>query len=102
MKGKDPRKSKKLLATAYHEAGHGVAAFLMKIRFSRLSIIEDEDSEGRMTGCRWTSKFNPEYDDRKILRRRVEARIILLLAGCVAGMIFASVKKRRSAGADFH
>jgi len=96
------RKPKSLMQTAYHEAGHGVAASLMKIRFTRLSIISDEDSLGRMSGSKWTSNFNPEYTDQKILRSRIERHIIVLLAGYAAVMIFAGVKNRQGAKSDFH
>jgi ATP-dependent Zn protease len=89
------------MQTAYHEAGHAVAAFLMKIRFTGLSIISDDDSFGRMAGSKWTSKFDPEHADKNILRSRIEARMIVLLAGYAAGMIFSGVKRRDGARKDF-
>jgi ATP-dependent Zn protease len=43
----------KLKKTAYHEAGHAVAAFAMSKRFKRVSTIPnpDKDSLGRLSGC---------------------------------------------------
>ena len=77
---------KKLKATAYHEAGHAVAAFAMGKRFKKVSVIpnSDEDSLGRVSGCGWKSKLNPEFDDGARVRNLVEAQIIILLAGPVA------------------
>jgi hypothetical protein len=95
------RELKGLMQTAYHEAGHAVAAFLMKIRFTGLSIISDDDSFGRMSGSKWTSKFAREHADKKILRSRIEVRMIVLLAGYAAGMIFSGIKRRDGARKDF-
>ena len=33
---------------AFHEAGHAVMAFLLKRRFTKISMIPDEDSSGRV------------------------------------------------------
>ena len=76
----------KLKKTAYHEAGHAVAAFAIGKRFRKASILPEADSLGRLTKCGWKSKLTPELDDyeRLRLRRMVEAEIIFCLAGAVA------------------
>ena len=76
----------KLKRTAYHEAGHAVGAFVMSKRFKKVSIIPNPDGEslGRLSGCVWNSKLNPEFDGGARLRHLVEAQIIIFLAGPVA------------------
>jgi hypothetical protein len=80
------KEQEKLKKVAYHEAGHAVAAFAMFRRFKKVSIIPipEEGTLGRLSGCQWASKLNPEFDDGARLRHKVEAEIILSLAGCVA------------------
>jgi hypothetical protein len=80
------KEREKLKKTAYHEAGHAVAAFAMSKRFKKVSIIPnpDENSLGRLSGCGWDSKLNPEFEGGPRLRYLVEAQIIILLAGPVA------------------
>jgi ATP-dependent Zn protease len=75
---------KKLKEVAYHEAGHAVAAFLMRRRFKKVSIIPEGNALGCLDGCGWRSKQNPEYDDVARLRNRIEGQIIISLAGPVA------------------
>ena len=43
--GKKPSKIEKI---AYHEAGHAVACHLLRRAFTRVSIIPDDDSLGRV------------------------------------------------------
>jgi hypothetical protein len=45
--------------TAYHEAGHAVIAHLHKRPFGRVSIVEDEQSLGRIEGGKWRGIFTP-------------------------------------------
>jgi hypothetical protein len=80
------KEREKLKKTAYHEAGHAVAAFAMSKRFKKVSIIPipDDNSLGRVSGCGWNSKLNPEIDEGVRLRHLVEAQIIIFLAGPVA------------------
>ena len=78
------REQEKLKKTAYHEAGHAVGAFAIGRRFNKVTIVPDDDTLGSLTGCGWGSKLSPELDEGARLRHRVEAEIILSLAGCVA------------------
>jgi hypothetical protein len=68
---------------SYHEAGHAVAAFVMRMRFTHLSIIPDEDSMGHTM----TSKlrdFQPDMARSRAGRDRYERYAIVSLAGLVA------------------
>ena len=68
---------------SYHEAGHAVAAFVMRMRFTHLSIIPDEDSIGHTM----TSKlrdFQPDVGRSRAGRDRYERYAMVSLAGLVA------------------
>jgi len=68
---------------SYHEAGHAVAAFVMRMRFTHVSIIPDEDS----TGHTMTSKlrdFQPDVARSRAGRDRYERYAMVSLAGLVA------------------
>jgi hypothetical protein len=68
---------------SYHEAGHAVAAFVMRMRFTHLSIIPDEDSIGHTM----TSKlrdFQPDVARTRAGRDRYERYAMVSLAGLVA------------------
>ena len=80
------KEREKLKKTAYHEAGHAVAAFILRKRFKKISIIPNpyENSLGRLSGCGWKSNLNPEFDEDGRLRHMVETQIIIFLAGPVA------------------
>lgn len=97
-------KHEKLKKTAYHEAGHAVAAFAMNKRFTRVSIIAnpDDNSLGRLLGCGWNSKLNPEFDGGVRLRNRVEAQIIVFLAGPVAEAKLTGHYNHIGASKDYH
>ncbi len=94
----------KLKKTAYHEAGHAVAAFALSKRFKKVSIIPSptEDSLGRLLGCDWDSKLNPEFDEGARLRHLVEAQIIIFLAGPVAEAKLTGRYNHVGASKDYH
>ena len=69
-------------ATAYHEAGHAVAAIEMGFKVSSVSIQPDEFSHGRTVHNNPLYRMNlnsHEHSDR--LRLRVERAVIIALAG---------------------
>ena len=51
---------KRECATAYHEAGHAVAAFLLRRRLRRATIIPDEDSLGHIRTGRAPPTLQPD------------------------------------------
>lgn len=68
---------------SYHEAGHAVAAFVLRMRFTHLSIIPDEDSMGHTM----TSKLRdirPDTVSSRAVRDRCERYAIVSLAGLVS------------------
>jgi hypothetical protein len=83
-------------ATAYHEAGHVVAAIIQGIRLGRkgTSIIPDVDSAGR-AHIRKGFKGNPEYEMSGSTRLGAERRAIVSLAGEAAQRKFRPSSIRR-------
>ena len=68
--------------TAYHEAGHAVAAVALGIGFDKVSVVDDRDTLGRIVlDQKWPHLrpgFNPDDpEDRRI----AESWILLALAG---------------------
>ena len=44
----DPEERRRTIA--YHEAGHAVVAFVLKVPFDQISVVSDGESAGRVTG----------------------------------------------------
>lgn len=87
------RISKELRATAYHEAGHAVASYLLRIGLKGASIIPDEDSEGRVRNYPQPALARADYGRSAPMRDRIERLVKVLLAGEITER-FISGKKR--------
>ena len=72
------------MCTAYHEAGHAVAACAMQRPIAEVSIIADLDSRGRCVHRPWPSSLPRGIEIEREESRRLEAEIITCLAGDVA------------------
>jgi hypothetical protein len=74
---------RRLRATAYHEAGHAVAAYMAGRRFTQVSVVPDDWSLGR---CTFASlrlyPLNGSGDHRG--RARIEREILIFCGGSVA------------------
>jgi len=71
-----------LKGTAYHEAGHAVAALLLGRRFKAISIEPDGDILGLVSGIAWPRAFRPDTDDiDSRARSNIEKRIMIAAAG---------------------
>ena len=101
--GKKPRRTKKLERIAYHEAGHAVAAFLVRRAFRYVTIKPGEDSLGHILFRKFSDSFRPdiEYDEHK-LRPPLEKVIITGLAGHAAESIYAGRNNWVGSRKDFH
>ena len=77
-----PARSAPSLMTAYHEAGHAVAAVALSIGLVRVSIVGDWDTLGQIAlNERWPH-LRPEFDPRDPRSRRIaESWILISLAG---------------------
>jgi len=95
-------KRKELEKTAYHEAGHAVAAFEMKRSFRHVTIEPDEESLGHIMFTKFRDSFRPDIDSYSKIRNPLEKAIITALAGPIAEQIFSGRKNLIGAGGDFH
>lgn len=91
--------SKQLRATAFHEAGHAVAAFHLGIVVKRVSIVRGEDHNGLVSSS-LPKGFDP---DSVNLRNRgiVESNIIMCLAGPIAEKHFTGRYNHVGARQDY-
>lgn len=101
MESKPPDEAE-LKATAYHEAGHAVAAIALKRDFGKVSI-EPSESEGDL-GHVLTPKppmsFWPGMPCRPEDKELIEADILVRLAGMPAEAIFTGRENHRGAEGD--
>ncbi|KPK69403.1 hypothetical protein AMJ82_05710 [candidate division TA06 bacterium SM23_40] len=77
-------KRKKKLEIAYHEAGHAVACYRLRVAFNYVTVEPTEDAWGHiMHPCNYLGKVS-EYDDDRRGRWKIEKNILVLLAGGAA------------------
>jgi hypothetical protein len=72
------RKERQLRATAYHKAGHAVAAWHFGLQFKQVTIEPSANNEtlGHVLHRRSTKWFNPDSDSGDRTRLRAERHII--------------------------
>ncbi len=77
------RRTKALESTAYHEAGHAVAAWKLGVRTKKLSIVPDaaDGSLGSHQHSPYFTGINLEFDDSPRAQRRVENIAIVCCVG---------------------
>lgn len=98
--------SKKLVSTAYHEAGHAAAHIILEIPFKKVTIIPEENSLGHVSFI-WRKKSVKKFDDYGILSPYDEIyfkkQMISDLAGGVAERKYLK-RKRFGVGSsgDWH
>jgi hypothetical protein len=92
---------RRLIAAAFHEAGHAVAAYHMKVRFRRIAIGRDRAKElgwlelwlTPQTAARGTVDVRTEH--------AIERSVIVLLAGSQAERMALGRAKYLGSGLDF-
>jgi hypothetical protein len=97
------QKERRLWLTAYHEAGHAVAYFLLGFRIARVSVIPDEGSLGHVRGYKKSRRtldfietvgaFPDRAESAKIARWHDE--VVCTLAGMEAVRLFMPGSKFR-------
>jgi hypothetical protein len=87
--------------TAYHEAGHAVAAIALRRAVTQVSIIPD-DVAGSLGHCahRKIDSFHPEWDSSDRTRSQVEREITTFLASGIAEAKFKGHRRRIGAATD--
>jgi ATP-dependent Zn protease len=92
-------KSETSRALAHHEAGHAVMAFRLGRGATKVSIIKDEVSLGRLIPTKLTS-FHPDIETDRRTRWRVEQSIRIYLAGPIAEEIYTGKTNIVGASSD--
>lgn len=94
-------RQRRLVAAAFHEAGHAVAAYHLHVRLRGISIGTDE---GGALG--WLDLWLPHVTSGEAENVRsaqaVERDIVVLLAGAQAERIGAGRSRRPAGGVDFY
>ena len=99
------KSTKRLSCTAHHEAGHAVAASMLALRVQRASIEPAEDYLGIVSHPRWPKHLTDALQfGRPTLSQiaRLEAHVIVLLAGGIAERQYRGRSNRVGAADDLH
>ena len=73
-----------LKSTAYHEAGHAVAAWHLGVRTKALSIVPEARSAGRHTHHSYFGGINLDWGDSPRAQRKAENMALVCCAGPAA------------------
>lgn len=73
--------------TAFHEAGHAVAACLHGYPFRLVTIEPRTASLGHVLFAKWSGEFHPDANNDRRTMRRVEVMVTTALAGNAAQWI---------------
>lgn len=103
MRSTRKSKLKKLERTAYHEAGHAAASYLLGRRISRVTIVPDY-KKGRLGHSvdHRLRNFFPEEDGSDRARLKVEREIMILIAGEEAEWFYSGRRNKEGAWSDRH
>ena|SRR5688572_8084672 len=82
-------------ATAYHEAGHAVAAFVTGLPVRIVRVSTDGGLVNHSSGFHRVPADTMKYDRPSLFRDRVERLIIVSMAGAEAQRIFSPKSWRR-------
>ena len=83
----------RLKRTAYHEAGHGVVAYLVRRSFRYVTIEKQEDSLGHVHFQKFREGFQPDVDIGPKIERTLEKEIMTGLGGLAAEKILTGRKR---------
>lgn len=94
--------SKKLECTAYHEAGHAVAAYRQHLRFRYVTIKPDEndDSLGHLLHRAFDKRFRPDIALTPKMVESIEKHIVNCFAGPIAEKKFTGRWNHTGASSD--
>lgn len=94
------RRTRERERTAYHEAGHAVMAHELGVKVTWVSIVEDQDTLGRM-GRRWERWMHEiDYNVTPYREAKVQRHIMVCYAGAAATKIQFNYGAWRGTGAD--
>ncbi len=75
---------KKLQATAHHESGHAVAAYLQELKFRKVTIEPEKDSLGHLLHRAFDKRFRPDLSLTDAVCASIERRVVNCFAGPIA------------------
>ena len=93
---------KKLEDTAYHEAGHAVARYLLGLRINHVTIIPEEGMLGHCDGGKGRRTFHPDINLNLRQRDYLEREVISTLAGGTAERRFGGQPNLKGSESDLH
>lgn len=96
------RRRSRLEGTAYHEAGHAVAAYLRNRRFTSVSIVAERETLGQCVFGNKPGVIELDAESYRRTRDRIETLIIVALAGVLAECVLTGRHNWRGAHADLH
>lgn len=96
------RRPSRVERTAYHEAGHAVAAYLRHLRFTSISIIPYRGTLGRCEFSEAGVILDLDLRAMSRTRRRIETLIVVSLGGVIAECLLSGRNNWRGAHADLH
>ena len=96
-----PPRQRHLIAAAFHEAGHAVAAYHQHVRLRRISIGRDDDKALGWLEL-WPTRAGSDRAGDFSRANAVERNIIVLLAGAQAERMSIGRPNPRGGGLDFY
>jgi hypothetical protein len=96
------RRPSRIERTAYHEAGHAVAAYMRHLRFTGVSIVPSDSTLGRCEFIATSVTIDVKARALSRTRRHVETLIIISLAGVIAEGLLTGRTNWGGAHADLH
>lgn len=87
------------LKTAYYEAGHAVMSYVLRRRFTSVSIVPGDDYFGKMDTPD-SNLFDIPYEIPARIRKRIEADIMIQFAGAAAEEIYSGRHSGKGASGD--
>ncbi len=94
------RCTKRLEATAYHEAGHAYAAWNLGFKLHRVTIVPTTDETGSTVHANPLHGIELDVDGSDRARMRAEKAILIALAGPAAQQRYRPRSWRRNHGAS--
>ena len=96
-----PRSRRRLIAAAFHEAGHAVAAYHLKVRFRRIAIGKDTAKELGWLELWLTPQVAADGTVDMRTAHAIERSVIVLLAGSQAERMALGRAKYLGSDLDF-
>lgn len=88
-------------ATAYHEAGHAVMSHLLRCKVVSVTLGEQDDSLGSVTGHAPGAWFQPDVNGDRRTCSYIENQVLILMSGEAAEFLYTGVHNADGMSSDF-